>query len=86
MITPAAAPGQNFASYVFRARTTYTCRGAEKRASFILKVELFVEGLKKDILGDLFLFDNEISMYTKLVPEMHRLLKTADDDEVIAPE
>lgn len=87
VIKPATKPGDNYASIVFRIKATYVTRGVTKSdAMFILKVEPFLEGLRKDSVGGLFLFDTETKMYSDTLPEMHRLLRAIGDDEIIAPE
>lgn len=86
-IASATKPGDNFASIALRLRTTYTFvkEGRQKSKSFIVKVEPYEEGFKKDILSDTVLFETETQIYTKILPEMQQLIKEVDCEEIIAP-
>lgn len=85
-IVSATKPGDNFASIALRLRVTYTVRErGEKSKSFIVKVEPYEEGFKKDVLSETVLFEIETKMYTKILPEMQRLINEVDRDEIIAP-
>lgn len=81
----ATKPGDNFASIALRLKATYKGKGKEETKSFIVKVEPFKEGIQKDMLTATLLFDTEISMYTQVIPEMQRLIKEIDPEEVLAP-
>lgn len=86
-ISPATKPGENFASIVFRATLGYASRGKERlNVSYIVKVEPFVEGFQKEVMGCGNQFETESDMYSKTLPTMQRLLKSIGDTEVIAPE
>lgn len=85
-IVSATKPGDNFASIALRLRATFLTKGEEKTIKFIVKVEPYEQGFKKDVLSDTVLFASEISMYTQTIPVMQRLITAVDPDEVIAPQ
>uniref|UniRef100_A0A1B0C8D6 CHK kinase-like domain-containing protein n=1 Tax=Lutzomyia longipalpis TaxID=7200 RepID=A0A1B0C8D6_LUTLO len=84
-IAPAAKPGDNFASVVFRAKLKYTSKNKTEAISIIIKVRPFLEGFRKELLGNMPLFETEADMYQKILPEMQRLLSQTGDKDVIAP-
>lgn len=84
-IVSATKPGDNFASIALRLKATYSTKGKEVKKSFIVKVEHYEEGFKKEIMSEAVLFETEISVYTKTIPEMQRLIKEVDPEETIAP-
>lgn len=53
---------------------------------YIVKVEPFVEGFQKEMMGCGSQFETESVMYTKTLPAMQHLLKSIGDPEIIAPE
>lgn len=66
---------------------SYKTRGLTKvEVPFIVKVDPFVDGVQKQMMGDGCQFETEIAMYNKTLPEMQRLLKSIGDDEILAPE
>ena len=84
---PATKPGENFASIVFRATVSYTSRGKERSdVKYIVKVEPFVEGFQKEMMGCGAQFETETAMYTRTLPAMQYLLKSIGDPEIIAPQ
>lgn len=85
LIVSATKPGENFASIALRLKATYTSRAKEHTKSFIVKVEPYEEGFRKDVLLQRPLFESEISMYTKTLPEMQRLLEEIYPGEKLAP-
>lgn len=84
-IVAATKPGDNFASVALRLRASYHTKGKDISKSFIIKVEHYEEGFKKEAMADAVLFETEIAMYTKTIPEMQRLIREVDADEIIAP-
>lgn len=85
-IGSATKPGDNFASVALRVRTSFAGKNGEiQRAAFVLKVEPYEEGMKKDALSNTRLFETESSMYSQTLPEMQRLLRNIKDDETFAP-
>uniref|UniRef100_A0A1B0C8X4 Putative ecdysteroid kinase n=1 Tax=Lutzomyia longipalpis TaxID=7200 RepID=A0A1B0C8X4_LUTLO len=44
-----------------------------------------LEGLKKDVLEEMPVFEREIAIYAKVLPEMKRIMDSIGDDEKIAP-
>lgn len=84
-IAPCTKPGDNFVGVIFRAKINYTTKGATKSESFIVKIEPFLEGFKKDLMADQPFFNTEGRMYTKMLPIMQSLLANCGDDAVIAP-
>ncbi|XP_059620761.1 uncharacterized protein LOC132264538 [Phlebotomus argentipes] len=86
-IVPATKPGDNFASVVYRAHLAFTSKknSSPEKLSVIIKVKPFVDGLKKEMMGEVPFFETEIEMYTKVLPEMQRLLTQTGDSDIIAP-
>lgn len=84
-IKSATKPGDNFASIALRLWASYNTKGKDIAKNFIIKIEHFEDGFKKVIMSDAKLFETEISMYTKTIPEMQRLIKEVDPTETIAP-
>lgn len=84
-IKSATKPGDNFASIALRLWATYNTKGKDIAKNFIIKIEHFEDGFKKVIMSDAKLFETEISMYNKTIPEMQRLIKEVDPTETIAP-
>lgn len=84
-IVSATKPGDNFASIALRVNANYQSHGQDKTKSCIVKVEPYEDGFKKDVLSDTLLFETEIAMYTKTIPEMQRLIKEIYPTEIIAP-
>lgn len=64
---------------------TYSTNGKDITKSFIIKVEHYEEGFKKEMMAEAALFETEILMYTQTIPEMERLIKEVDPNESIAP-
>lgn len=86
-IVPATKPGENFASIVFRATVSYKSRGKDhSNVQYIVKVEPYVDGFQKEMMGCGFQFETETAMYSKTLPAMQHLLKSIGDPEIIAPE
>lgn len=70
---------------IFRAQVSYTTHGEERNESFIVKIEPFLEGFKKDLMANQPFFRTEGRMYTEILPVMQELLKNSGDPEIIAP-
>ncbi|XP_055696334.1 uncharacterized protein LOC129797607 [Lutzomyia longipalpis] len=85
-LVPGTKPGDHFASIMFKAIISYTSKGKtiEDRA-LVIKTMPVEEGIKKDMLKDMPIFDREIDMYTKVLPEMMRVMESIGDKEVLAP-
>ena len=56
-----------------------------KSESFIIKVEAWAEGSKKDLVARRSYFKVEGRMYMEVLPTMQELLKNVGDKEVLAP-
>lgn len=79
-------PGDNFVGVIFRATITFSTGDAKvTKRSFIVKIEPFMEGFKKDLMGDQPFFKTEGRMYCEVLPMMQELLKNSGDSEIIAP-
>lgn len=84
-IATCTKPGDNFVGVIFRATISFTTRGSARDESFIVKIEPFLEGFKKDAMASQPFFQTEGRMYTELLPVMQELLKNSGDPEMIAP-
>lgn len=85
-INPATKPGEHFASIMFRVSLCFTSKANPdgRKISLIVKTTPIIEGVKEDML-DTSIFDTEIKMYTRTLPEMQRLMEVAGDKEVFFP-
>ncbi|GAB0087172.1 LOC111597534 [Sergentomyia squamirostris] len=84
-IIPGSKPGDHFASIMFKAIIDYTSRGKEVTGRrLVIKTMPVEEGIKRDMLKDSPIFDREIDMYTKVLPEMKRIIESIGDDEEMA--
>ncbi|KAH8267190.1 hypothetical protein KR026_002457 [Drosophila bipectinata] len=80
IFSPATAKGDHYASIMFRAKVTYaTPRGGERCTSLIIKTMPEAEGHKKEMLAGSPIFETEVGMYTKVLPELERILRQAGD-------
>ncbi|KAH8267616.1 hypothetical protein KR018_005526 [Drosophila ironensis] len=80
--SPATAKGDHYASIMFRATVRYSTpepRTGEATKSLIVKTMPEEEGHKKDMLGGSPIFQTEVGMYTKALPEFERILHQAGD-------
>uniref|UniRef100_A0A7G3AJI2 Putative ecdysteroid kinase n=2 Tax=Lutzomyia longipalpis TaxID=7200 RepID=A0A7G3AJI2_LUTLO len=83
---PGTKPGDHFASIMFKAIVSYKTRGTEVLGrSLVVKTVPIEEGLKKDFLTEMPIFTRETDMYTKVLPEMKRIMESIGDDEELAP-
>lgn len=86
LITPGTAAGEHFASIMFKVAVNFrTGKGAVEEMKLIMKLIPQEEGIKKEILKDMPWFKNEIRMYTRVLPEMERVLAQADINITFAP-
>ncbi|XP_017007715.2 uncharacterized protein [Drosophila takahashii] len=79
-ITPATAQGDHYASIMFRAVAEYTTNGGKFSKPLIVKTMPEQEGHKKDMLSKSHIFETEILVYTKALPEFERILREAGDN------
>ncbi|GAB0088783.1 hypothetical protein DMENIID0001_032470 [Sergentomyia squamirostris] len=85
-IVPGTKPGEHFASIMFKAVVSYISRGKQVLGrSFVIKTMPVEEGMKKEMLTKMPIFEREIDMYTKVIPEMSKVMTSIGDSEVIAP-
>uniref|UniRef100_A0A1L8DYI8 Putative ecdysteroid kinase n=1 Tax=Nyssomyia neivai TaxID=330878 RepID=A0A1L8DYI8_9DIPT len=83
---PGTKPGDHFASIMFKAIISYTSRGkVVLDRSLVVKTMPVEEGMKKEMFEEMPVFDREIDMYTKILPEMGRLMQSIGDHEELAP-
>lgn len=86
LITPGSNAGDHFASIMFRCKLTYTSKSQKNgQLSMIIKTVPHEEGLKKDLLGKSPIFETEMAMYGKTLPNMERLLRAAGDNAKFGP-
>uniref|UniRef100_A0A336KL31 CSON009900 protein n=1 Tax=Culicoides sonorensis TaxID=179676 RepID=A0A336KL31_CULSO len=86
--SPGTAPGEHFASIMFRVNLTYQCdvNENEEQSKFILKTVPIEEGVKMDFLKDSTAFPTEMRMYGEILPKMQKLLHDVGDTTIFAPE
>jgi len=79
-ISPASVKGDHYASVMFRAHVEYSIeKGALKEKSLIIKT-MPDEGKKKELLEESKIFETEIGMYSKVLPDIQRILRDAGDE------
>jgi len=78
-ISPATAQGDHYASVMFRTVAEYTTAQGKFSKPMIVKTMPEQEGHKKDILTDSHIFETEILMYSKALPEFEMILQEAGD-------
>ncbi|XP_016952202.1 uncharacterized protein LOC108026021 [Drosophila biarmipes] len=78
-LSPASAKGDHYASIMFRAKVKYTNAKGEFEKSLIVKTMPEEEGHKKELIGGSPIFETELGMYTKVLPEFERILRQAGD-------
>uniref|UniRef100_A0A1B0C982 CHK kinase-like domain-containing protein n=1 Tax=Lutzomyia longipalpis TaxID=7200 RepID=A0A1B0C982_LUTLO len=85
-VIPGTKPGDHFASIMFKAIVSYTTKGKDvSERSLVVKTAPVYDGMKKDALKDMPIFDRETKMYTKVLPEMKRIMESIGDYEKISP-
>ncbi|GAB0088787.1 hypothetical protein DMENIID0001_032510 [Sergentomyia squamirostris] len=84
-IIPGTKPGDHFASIMFKAIVSYTTRGKVVSSLSLVIKTMPVEGMKKEMFQEMPVFDREIAMYTKVLPEMARIMESIGDYEEMAP-
>ncbi|XP_058119626.1 uncharacterized protein LOC131261730 [Anopheles coustani] len=82
VLRPGTNKGDHFASVMFRTTVKYRSKrvDGEQSINLIMKTKPEAEGLKKDMLENNELFDIEIRMYSKVLPEVARLLKEIGEE------
>uniref|UniRef100_A0A1L8DYJ5 Putative ecdysteroid kinase n=1 Tax=Nyssomyia neivai TaxID=330878 RepID=A0A1L8DYJ5_9DIPT len=86
-ISSATKPGDNFSSIVLKVNVSYTFVGDEKifLKSLIVKTVPVEDGSRKEMLQYLPVFEREIDVYEKVIPEMMRIMNGLGDPEEFAP-
>lgn len=82
---PCTKPGDNFIGVIFRLVVAFESRGVVKSESFIIKIEAFLDGTKKEMVANRPYFETEGGMYLEVLPVMQELLKNIGDTEILAP-
>uniref|UniRef100_A0A1I8JU03 CHK kinase-like domain-containing protein n=1 Tax=Anopheles arabiensis TaxID=7173 RepID=A0A1I8JU03_ANOAR len=82
VLRPGTNKGDHYASVMFRTTVTYRSQRSseEKSVNIIMKTKPEADGLKKELLDDDGLFAIEIEMYSKVLPEMIRMLKEIGEE------
>ncbi|XP_055706899.1 uncharacterized protein LOC129803990 [Phlebotomus papatasi] len=83
---PGTKPGEHFLSIMFKAVISYTSKGKEiSSRPFVVKTLPTEDSTKKDMLSTMPVFDRETEMYTKVLPEMKKIMESIGDHDEIAP-
>ncbi|XP_055915093.1 uncharacterized protein LOC129948211 [Eupeodes corollae] len=83
-ISPASAQGDHYASVMFRGVIIYdTPKSKENSKSLIIKTMPESDGHKKDMLGESYIFETEISMYSETIPKFEAELRKIGDKTVL---
>ncbi|CAD7093750.1 unnamed protein product [Hermetia illucens] len=86
-IFSSSALGDHFASIMFRVNITFSAQDhPSEKCSIIIKTLPIVEGFKKDALDktNIDLFGTEIFMYSKVLTECRKILKSAGYNDLLA--
>ncbi|GAB0088786.1 LOC111597534 [Sergentomyia squamirostris] len=85
-ITPGSKAKDHFSSIIFKAIVDYASQGKVTNGRrFVVKTLPVADTVKKELLKGSSIFDREIEMYTKVLPEMKSILESIGDDEEFAP-
>lgn len=85
-VRPGTKPGDHFASIMFKVTIDYKSKNNDHATKkVVIKTAPIVEGMKMDMMKDVPLFETEIRMYTKTLPEMERYFKAAGETFMLAP-
>ncbi|XP_016980564.1 uncharacterized protein LOC108045683 [Drosophila rhopaloa] len=79
-ISPATAQGDHYASVMFRTVAEYNTEKGRHSKALIVKTMPEQEGHKKDMLSESNIFETEILMYSKALPEFERILRESGDN------
>lgn len=83
-ISPATSKGDHYASVMFRGKVTYNSKKAKGQTrSLIVKIMPQVEGHKKDMLKESFVFETEINMYSNTIPKLEAELRKIGDQTIL---
>lgn len=82
--------GDNFASLIFRSTITFESKftdGKEKSISVIIKTQMAsaLGEEQYDFLSESPLFQTEMDMYSKVLPEIQSLWLSAGDKDLLCP-
>ena len=82
ILRPGTSKKDHYGSVMFRTTVTYQSKrlAEEKFVDIIMKTKPEADGLMKDLLDDDGLFVVEIEMYSKVLPEVTRLLKEIGEE------
>jgi len=71
---------------MYRAKIIYTKKNKmNNELNVFIKIQPFVDGIKKDLLNKNDMYVTEMRMYSKTVPEMESLLKLSGETTIIGP-
>ncbi|XP_063710075.1 uncharacterized protein LOC134838468 [Culicoides brevitarsis] len=83
---PGTKAGDHYGSCMFRAKVTFDTRKSTCDViNLIIKTLPVDDGAKLELLRECTAFKTEMKMYGEVLPEMHRLLRTINDDTKICP-
>ncbi|XP_068157004.1 uncharacterized protein [Drosophila tropicalis] len=77
--SPATKKADHYASVMFRTSVDYHTEKGQFFKSLIVKAMPEQEGHKKDMLSESHIFETEIGMYAKVLPEFEKILQQAGD-------
>ncbi|PSN46877.1 hypothetical protein C0J52_19077, partial [Blattella germanica] len=73
-ITAATAPGDNYASNMYRASVQITRNGQQEKISLIIKSQLVNTEMSK-LVNEIDVFDREITLFDVVIPTLRKLLE-----------
>ncbi|XP_023036581.2 uncharacterized protein LOC26528868 [Drosophila willistoni] len=78
--SPATKKADHYASVMFRTSVEYQTEKGKFFKSLIVKAMPEQEGHKKDMLSESHIFETEIGMYAKVLPEFAKIFQEAGDN------
>lgn len=82
---PAVAAGNNYASMLLRSNVKYKKDGKACEKSLIIKTAVSDPEMAKSI-AEYGIYQREVLMYDRILPQFHRLLESYGDHEKLFPE
>lgn len=81
----ALAKGEHYGSDMLRANVEYTTDSVIKNISFVIKSVTVTDPGMEEILRSMGIFQKEITIYQKILPEVERLLHSIGDFSKLVP-
>ena len=87
-VAPGSNAGEHFASVMYKIKVVFDSKKYRLEGEellMVMKIMPYNESFKTDAMKNSPMFDNEIMMYTTILPEMERILEQAGEKITLAP-